>query len=154
MLKIGDSIPNNPVLDENGNEVRLTDFAGQKLIVYFYPKDNTPGCTNEALDLERVRGELTQAGWKVIGISGDSPASHGGFKLKFNLGFSLLSDPDKALIAAFGAYGEKKNYGKVYLGIIRSTFLIDEQGKVVKVYDKVKTASHGEDVLADIRAGL
>lgn len=152
MLKIGDSIPNLPLLDEDGQTVHLTDFAGQKLIVYFYPKDNTPGCTNEAINFESVRRELTAAGWKIIGISGDSCQSHTGFKLKLNLGFTLLSDPDKKLIEAFGAYGEKMNYGKVYMGIIRTTFLVDAQGKIVKVFEKVSAAGHGDAVLAAIKA--
>lgn len=152
MLKIGDTIPNLPVLDEEGQTVRLADYAGQKLIIYFYPKDNTPGCTNEAINFESARRELTAAGWKIIGISGDSCSSHVGFKLKFDLGFTLLSDPDKALIQAFGAYGEKKNYGKVYMGIIRSTFLADKQGKIVKVFEKVNAAGHGDEVLAAIKA--
>ena len=97
---------------------------------------------------------MTELGWKIIGISGDSCKSHVGFKVKYNLNFTLLSDPDKKLIEAFGAYGEKKNYGKVYLGIIRSTFLIDENGKVVKVYAKVNAAGHGDEVLAAIQKGL
>jgi peroxiredoxin Q/BCP len=152
MLKIGDSIPDLPVLDEDGQTVRLTDFSGQKRIVYFYPKDNTPGCTNEAINFESVRRELTAAGWKIFGISGDSCKSHVGFKLKYDLNFTLLSDPDKQLIQAFGAYGEKKNYGKVYMGIIRSTFLIGTDGKIVKVFDKVTAAGHGEEVLQAIKA--
>lgn len=154
MLTIGDKIPNLPVLDEDGNTVRLTDFAGQKLIIYFYPKDNTPGCTNEAINFESARQELTALGWKIIGISGDSCKSHVGFKLKYNLNFTLLSDPDKQLIEAFGAFGEKKNYGKVYMGIIRSTFLADEKGQIVKVFPKVNAAGHGDEVLAAIKQGF
>ncbi len=154
MLKTGDTIPDIPVLDEDGNSVSLKDFAGQKLIVYFYPKDDTPGCTNEAINFESARKELTDLGWKIIGLSGDSCKSHIGFKVKYDLNFTLLSDPDKKLIEAFGAYGEKKNYGKVYMGIIRSTFLVDENGKVVKVFAKVNAAGHGDEVLAAIKAGL
>lgn len=154
MLKPGDQIPQLPLLDEDNQVVSLTDYKGQKLIVYFYPKDNTPGCTNEAINFESARQALTELGWKIIGISGDSCKSHVGFKVKYNLNFTLLSDPDKKLIEAFGAYGEKKNYGKVYLGIIRSTFLIDENGKVVKVYAKVNAAGHGDEVLAAIQKGL
>lgn len=152
MLKIGDNIPDLPLLDEDGETVRLTDYAGQKLIVYFYPKDNTPGCTNEAINFESARRELTAAGWRVIGISADSCTSHVGFKLKYDLGFTLLSDPEKALIMAFGAYGEKNSDGKISMGIIRSTFLADAQGKIVKVYEKVNAAGHGDEVLAAIKA--
>jgi len=148
MLQIGDPIPSDiQVLDAYGDPVSLSAFAGQKLILYFYPKDNTPGCTVEAINFESVRKELTELGWTVIGISADSCKSHVGFKIKFNLGFTLLSDPENALSMAFGAYGEKMNYGKTYMGIIRSTFLADETGKIVMVYPKVKAEGHGEAVL-------
>jgi peroxiredoxin Q/BCP len=152
MLQPGDKIPGDiTVLDAYGEPVRLADFAGRKLIIYFYPKDNTPGCTTEAIQFEGVRQELAALGWTVIGISADSCQSHTSFKIRYNLGFTLLSDPDKALIKAFGAYGEKKNYGRTYLGIIRSTFLVDETGQVIKVFPKVKASGHGEEVLNWIR---
>lgn len=152
MLTVGDPIPMNiPVLDAYGDPINLSAFAGQKLILYFYPKDNTPGCTTEAINFESVRKELTELGWTVIGISADSCKSHEGFKIKYNLGFQLLSDPENALSAVFGAYGEKTNYGKTYMGIIRSTFLADETGKIIKAYPKVKADGHGEEVLKWIR---
>ena len=152
MLTVGDQIPMNiSVLDAYGDPVSLSAFAGQKLILYFYPKDNTPGCTTEAINFESVRKALTELGWTVIGISADSCKSHEGFKIKYNLGFTLLSDPENALSTAFGAYGEKTNYGKTYMGIIRSTFLADDTGKIVKAYPKVKAEGHGEEVLQWIR---
>jgi len=152
MLTVGDKIPLNiPVLDAYGDSTSLSAYAGQKLILYFYPKDNTPGCTTEAINFESVRKELTDLGWTVIGISADSCKSHEGFKIKYNLGFTLLSDPENALSTAFGAYGEKKNYGKTYMGIIRSTFLADETGTIIQAYPKVKADGHGEEVLKWIR---
>lgn len=152
MLTVGDKIPLNiPVLDAYGDSTSLSTYAGQKLILYFYPKDNTPGCTTEAINFESVRKELTDLGWTVIGISADSCKSHEGFKIKYNLGFTLLSDPENALSTAFGAYGEKKNYGKTYMGIIRSTFLADETGTIIQAYPKVKADGHGEEVLKWIR---
>ena len=148
MLQVGDQIPVDiPVLDAYGDTTSLSAFAGQKLILYFYPKDDTPGCTTEAINFESVRKELTDLDWTVIGISADSCKSHERFKIKYNLGFPLLSDPDNALSSAFGAYGEKKNYGKTYMGIIRSTFLADKTGKIIKVYPKVKADGHGEEVV-------
>ncbi len=155
MLQVGDQVPDLAVQNEAGETVRLADFAGQKLIVYFYPKDSTPGCTNEAISFTEAGPDLAAAGFKVLGVSADSPKSHQSFKEKYNLNVTLLSDKDKGLIQAFGAYGEKKNYGKVSMGIIRSTFLVDETGKVIKVYAKVKAAGHGAEVLGDIvRDGL
>ena len=152
MLTVGDKIPLNiPVLDAYGDSTSLSTYAGQKLILYFYPKDNTPGCTTEAINFESVRKELTDLGWTVIGISADSCKSHEGFKIKYNLGFTLLSDPENTLSTAFGAYGEKKNYGKTYMGIIRSTFLADETGTIIQAYPKVKADGHGEEVLKWIR---
>ena len=152
MLTVGDQIPVDiQVLDAYGDPTSLAAFSGQKLILYFYPKDNTPGCTTEAINFESVRKDLTDLGWTVIGISADSCKSHEGFKIKYNLGFTLLSDPENALSTAFGAYGEKKNYGKTYMGIIRSTFLADETGTIVKAYPKVKADGHGEEVLKWIR---
>jgi len=113
MLQVGDQIPAHiQVLDAYGDPISLSAFAGQKLILYFYPKDNTPGCTIEAINFESVRKVLTELGWTVIGISADSCKSHEGFKIKFNLGFILLSDPENALSSAFGAYGEKRTMAR------------------------------------------
>ena len=148
MLTVGDQIPVDiQVLDAYGDPTSLAAFSGQKLILYFYPKDNTPGCTTEAINFESVRKDLTDLGWTVIGISADSCKSHEGFKIKYNLGFTLLSDPENALSTAFGAYGEKKNYGKTYMGIDRSTFLIDAEGRVARIWRKVKVADHAAEVL-------
>jgi peroxiredoxin Q/BCP len=148
MLKEGDKAPAFTLTDESGAEVSLSDFAGKKLVVYFYPKDDTPGCTKEACNFRDNYQQFTDKGAVVIGISADSEASHGKFKQKYELPFYLLSDPEKTTIQAFGACGEKKMYGKTYEGIIRSTFLIDENGIVSKVWPKVKPAEHATEVLS------
>jgi peroxiredoxin Q/BCP len=148
MLKEGDKAPAFTLTDESGAEVSLSDFAGKKLVVYFYPKDDTPGCTKEACNFRDNYQQFTDKGAVVIGISADSEASHDKFKQKYELPFYLLSDPEKTTIQAFGAWGEKKMYGKTYEGIIRSTFLIDENGIVSKVWPKVKPAEHATEVLS------
>jgi len=127
----------------------------KKLILIFLPERQHSRLHDRGeYNFESVRKDLTELGWKVIGISADSCKSHEGFKIKYNLGFTLLSDPDNTLSAAFGAYGEKKNYGKTYMGIIRSTFLADASGTIVKVYPQVKADGHGEAVLNWIRENL
>lgn len=148
MLKEGDKAPAFTLTDESGAEVSLSDFAGKKLVVYFYPKDDTPGCTKEACNFRDNYQQFIDKGAVVIGISADSEASHDKFKQKYELPFYLLSDPEKTTIQAFGAWGEKKMYGKTYEGIIRSTFLIDENGIVSKVWPKVKPAEHATEVLS------
>ncbi len=139
-------------IDEKGQEREfcLKDFRGKKVILYFYPKDNTPGCTTEACDFRDSLGVLSEKGYIVIGISPDSIKSHKNFKEKHGLNFILLSDPDKKVAEAFGAYGEKKMYGKTTKGIIRSTFIIDEEGKVIKAWRNVKAKGHVAQVLKEI----
>ncbi len=136
-------------IDEDGQEkdFSLSDFTGKKIVLYFYPKDNTPGCTTEACDFRDSIERLKSAGAVVLGVSPDSVKSHSGFRVKQNLTFPLLSDTAKAVATAYGAYGEKKVCGKVKMGIIRSTVIIDEKGLVQKVWHGVKVKGHVQEVL-------
>lgn len=151
MLKPGDKIPPITLQNDEGQMTSLADYAGCKLVLYFYPRDNTPACTNEAVSFEMVRTELAELGYTIIGISGDSVKSHVNFKDKHGLRFTLMSDPEKTAAMAFGAWGEKTMYGKKIMGIIRSTFLVDDRGIVTRVYPRVVAAGHGTEVLDDIR---
>lgn len=154
MVKEGEKAPDFCLkgIDEKGEEREfcLKDFGGKKLILYFYPKDNTPGCTTEACDFRDNLNVLVSKGYQVVGVSPDSVKSHKNFKEKYGLNFPLLSDPDKKVAEAFGAYGEKKMYGKVTKGIIRSTFLIDEEGKIAKAWRNVKAKGHVEKILKEL----
>ena len=147
MVKEGDKAPAFSLDDDTGNKVSLSDFAGKKVVLYFYPKDNTPGCKKEACSFRDVYDEILEKGTVVIGISADSVKSHDKFKNKYSLPFYLLSDPDKQVMQAYGAWGEKKMYGKTFLGTIRSTFIIGEDGKIQKVFPKVTPKEHGKEVL-------
>lgn len=146
-LKIGDKVPAFSVSDDRGNIQSLKDYAGKKLIVFFYPKANTPGCTAEACDLRDHFKELQDAGYSLLGVSADSAKSQRNFSEKFDFPFPLLADQDKAVINAFGVWGLKKFMGKEYEGIHRKTFIIDEKGKVSRVIDKVKTKEHASQIL-------
>lgn len=139
-------------LDEKGNEKKfcLKDFRGKKVILYFYPKDNTPGCTTEALDFKKYFLTLKKKGFVVVGVSPDSIESHKKFKEKHGLPFILLSDENKQVAEKYGVYGEKKRFGRVVKGIIRSTFIIDENGNIVKTYYNVKAKGHVEQILNDL----
>ncbi len=154
MLKEGDKAPDFCLkgIDEKGEEreFRLKDLLGRKLILYFYPKDNTPGCTTEACDFRDSLNDLVNKGYRVVGVSPDSLSSHKRFREKYNLNFPLLSDPDKKVAEAYGAYGEKKMYGRVTKGIIRSTFLIDEEGRIVRVWYNVKAKGHVENLKREL----
>lgn len=147
MLNIGDKAPDFLGTDECGNEVRVSDYNGRKLVVYFYPKDSTPGCTAEACSLRDGMDDLVKAGYAVVGISADSVASHVRFKEKQNLNFPLIADVDKKTIEAFGAWGEKQMAGRKYMGIIRTTFVIDGNGTVERVITKVDTKNAAKQVL-------
>lgn len=147
MLKIGDKAPDFLGVDENGAEVRVSDYKGRKLVVYFYPKDSTPGCTAEACSLRDGMDELVYAGYAVVGISADSAASHARFKAKQQLNFPLVADVEKSTIQAFGAWGEKKMAGRVYMGIIRTTFVIDADGVIERVITKVDTKNAARQIL-------
>ena len=146
MLKIGDKAPDLLGVDEQGKEQRVSDYSGRRLVVYFYPKDSTPGCTAEACSLRDGMDNLVAAGYAVVGISADSAASHSRFKEKQQLNFPLVADVDKAAIMAFGAWGEKKMAGRAYMGIIRSTFVIVD-GVVERVITKVDTKNAAKQIL-------
>ena len=147
MLSIGDKAPDFLGVDEDGNELHLSNYSGKKLIVYFYPKDSTPGCTAEACSLRDGMSELAAAGYAVVGVSADSAASHARFKEKQQLNFPLVADVEKNIIMAFGVYGEKKMAGRVYMGIIRTTFVIDGNGVVERVITKVDTKNAAQQIL-------
>jgi peroxiredoxin Q/BCP len=147
MLKENDKAYEFTLPDANGTPVSLSGFIGKKVVLYFYPRDNTPGCTKEACSFRDIYDDILKTGSVVIGVSPDNEASHKRFQNKFGLPFYLLSDPDHKVAEAYGAWGEKKMYGRSYMGIIRSTYIIDEQGIIKKVYPKVTPDSHGEEVL-------
>ena len=149
MLKEGDVAPDFSTRDTNGKPVRLGDFRGQKVVLYFYPKDDTPGCTKEACSFRDSYSEFEGRGIKVLGVSLDDEASHQAFTSKYRLPFTLLSDTDHSVSEAYGVYGEQtsSSTGKKYMGLARKTFLIDEQGKVRKVFDKVNVEEHADEVL-------
>ena len=147
-LQVGDKAPEVLGINQDGNEIRLTDFAGKKLVLYFYPKDNTPGCTAQACSLRDEYAVLRGKGYEVLGVSVDSTASHRKFIEKYDLPFNLISDNDKTLSEQFGTWGEKKLYGKPYMGMLRTTFLIDENGIIEKIFTpkEVNTKEHGKQV--------
>ncbi len=148
-MKIGDMAPEVLGHDEQGREIRLSDYKGKKLVLYFYPKDNTSGCTAEACSLRDHHKELQSAGYEVVGVSKDSAASHQKFKEKFELPFPLIADVNHTLLEAMGAWGEKSMYGKKVMGTIRTTFIIDEEGHIANIFvgKQVKTKEHAEQIL-------
>lgn len=148
MLEPGDKAPDFELQSDDGETVRLSELRGSKVILYFYPKDNTSGCTTEACDFRDRLPEIEDQGAVVLGVSPDSIESHQKFKAKYGLPFALLSDPDHKVAEVYGAWGEKKNYGKVYQGMIRSTFLIDENGVLSEVFRKVKAKGHADRVVS------
>ena len=150
MLNIGDKAPEFTLEDKDGKTVSLSDFAGKKVVLYFYPKDNTPGCTRQACAFAGLYGEFQKKGVEVIGISRDRVASHSRFAEKHALPFILLSDPELTAIQAYGVWQEKKLYGKTTMGVVRTTFLIDEQGKIQTVMPKVKPDTNAAEILAQL----
>ena len=150
MLNIGDKAPEFTLEDKDGKTVSLSDFAGKKVVLYFYPKDNTPGCTRQACAFAGLYGEFQKKGVEVIGISRDSAASHSRFAEKHALPFILLSDPELTAIQAYGVWQEKKLYGKTTMGVVRTTFLIDEQGRIQRVMPKVKPDTNAAEILAQL----
>ena len=149
-LKIGDKIPETLGIDANGNEVKASQFKGKKIVLYFYPKDSTPGCTAEACSLRDGLSDLAAAGFSVVGVSADSVASHQRFKDKQQLNFPLVADTEKTTIEAFGAWGKKKMAGREYMGIIRTTFVIDGDGRVERVISKVDTKNAAKQILENV----
>jgi peroxiredoxin Q/BCP len=147
MLKPGNAAPAFSTKDGTGRTVKLKDFKGQKVVLYFYPKDDTPGCTKEACSFRDDFATFKKRGIKVLGVSPDNEASHKKFADKYKLPFTLLSDPDHAIAEAYGTYGQKKFMGRTYMGILRTTFLIDEKGRIKKVFEKVKPDEHAREVL-------
>ena len=148
-LQTGDKIPEILGTDQNGNSLKASDFTGKKLALYFYPKDNTPGCTAQACSLRDGYTDLKKAGYAIVGVSVDNEASHQKFIDKFDLPFPLIADVDKKLVEQFGVWQEKKNYGKTYMGTVRTTFLIDENGIIRHIIEghKVDTKNHAEQIL-------
>jgi peroxiredoxin Q/BCP len=145
-LKEGQKAPVFEGADQDNNKIKLSDFSGKKVILYFYPKDNTPGCTAEACNLRDNYKDLLEKGFIVLGVSPDNEKSHKGFAGKYSLPFPLIADPEKKIITAYGVWGEKKMYGKSVMGILRTTFIIDEKGIIEKIISKVDTAQHTEQI--------
>ena len=150
MLEVGTKAPDFTLPDQNGNMHSLSEYRGKKVILYFYPKDNTPGCTKQACGFAERYPQFIEKGAVVLGISKDSVASHKKFEEKYGLPFTILSDPELVAIQAYDVWQEKKNYGKTYMGVVRTTYLIDENGKIVKAFDKVKTADNPEQMLGEL----
>jgi len=147
MLKEGDIAPDFVAKNQDGKQIKLSDFRGQKIVLYFYPKDDTPGCTKEACSFRDSFKLYADKGIKVLGVSTDSEESHQKFKKKYNLPFDLIADTDKTIVTAYGVYVEKSLYGKRYMGVARTTFLIDEEGKIEKIFKNVKPEGHAEEIL-------
>lgn len=150
MLEAGTKAPDFELPDQNGKLHRLSDYAGKKVILYFYPKDNTPGCTKQACGFSERNPQFTEKGAVILGVSKDSVASHKKFEEKYGLTFTLLSDPERKVIEAYDVWKEKKLYGKTALGVVRTTYLIDEQGIIVKSNNKVKAAEDPEKMLQEL----
>lgn len=148
-LQVGDKAPEILGVNQDGKELKLSDFAGKKIVLYFYPKDNTSGCTAQACNLRDNYSELRKAGYEIIGVSADSEKSHQGFIAKQNLPFNLIADTEKNLSTLFGTWGEKSMYGRKYMGMFRTTFIIDEKGLIERIISpkEVKTSNHAAQIL-------
>nr|WP_319573608.1 thioredoxin-dependent thiol peroxidase [uncultured Draconibacterium sp.] len=149
-LKVGNKAPDFDGINQNGEKIALKDFAGKKLILYFYPKDNTPGCTAESCNLNDNYDAWLEKGFDVVGVSPDSEKSHQKFIDKFGFKFNLIADTEKEILEAYGAWGLKKNYGREYMGVLRKTFVIDEEGVIVDIFEKVKTKDHTNQIIESL----
>ena len=149
-LKVGDPAPAIDSLDQDGKKITIEEYKGKKVVLYFYPKDNTPGCNAEACDLRDHYSQFLEQGFEVIGVSADSEKAHRKFIAKFKLPFRLISDSGKKVLQDYGAWGEKKLYGKSYMGILRKTFIIDKEGTIEKIIEKVKTNDHSRQIFNEL----
>lgn len=154
MLEVGTMAPDFTLLNQNGEEISLSQYRGQKVILYFYPKDNTPGCTKQACGFAQLYPDFTEKGAVILGVSKDSVKSHKKFEEKYQLPFTLLSDPDLVAIQAYDVWKEKNMYGKKVMGVVRTTYLINEEGIIEKAYTKVKAAQNPNDMLEVFNASL
>jgi peroxiredoxin Q/BCP len=152
MIQEGKAAPDFTLRADSGSDVSLSDYRGKKVVLYFYPKDDTPGCTTEACSFRDDYSEILAAGAVVLGVSPDSVKSHDRFKLKLGLPFALLSDPDHEIAELYDAWGEKQMFGRTYMGIIRSTFVINEEGLVIRAFPRVRVKNHSREVLAALKA--
>jgi thioredoxin-dependent peroxiredoxin len=150
-LKVGDKAPDFSGINQDGKKISLSDFMGKKLILYFYPKDNTPGCTAEACNLNDNYNSWLDKGFEVVGVSADSVESHRKFREKYGLKFDLIADTDKEILQAYSAWGEKNMYGKKYMGVLRTTYIIDENGIIEEIFEKVETKNHTKQILEKIK---
>ncbi len=146
-LKIGDKAPNFSSKDQNGNPIHLSDFVGKKVVLYFYPKDDTPGCTEQACNLRDNMDRLKAAGFTILGVSIDDEKAHQKFIKKHELNFTLIADVDKSIVESYGVWVEKSMYGKKYMGTARTTFIIDEEGVIIDIIEKVKTKEHTDQLI-------
>jgi peroxiredoxin Q/BCP len=151
ILKVGDVAPAFTLPDQDGKMHNLSDYVGKKVLIYFYPKDDTPGCTAQACNLRDNYSALLKKGFAVVGVSTDAVKTHKKFETKYELPFPLIADEDKKIVEQYGVWGEKKFMGKTYMGITRTTFLIDEAGKIIKIIEKPDTKNHTEEVLAALK---
>ena len=146
-MNVGDKAPEILGINEKGEEIRLSNYKGKKLVLYFYPKDNTSGCTLEAKSLRDGKEELARRGFRIIGVSPDSEQSHRNFCARHELNFTLLADTDHSVCEAYGVWAEKSMYGRKYMGVVRTTFLIDAEGRIERIFDKVDTKNHYQQIL-------
>ncbi len=147
MLKTGDKAPGFEAPDQEGKETRLSDYEGKKVVLFFYPKDNTPTCTKEACNLRDNHELLLASGYAVLGVSADSSRSHKRFREKFDLPFPLLADPELKIVNAYGVWREKNTFGRTYMGIVRTTFVIDEEGRIARIIENVDSGNHAAQIL-------
>lgn len=149
-LNVGDMAPDFTGLTQEGNSLSLSDLKGSRTVLYFYPKDNTSGCTLEAKSLRDGKAELAERGYRIIGVSPDSERSHQNFCAKHDLNFTLLADTDHSICEAFGVWAEKSMYGRKYMGVVRTTFLLDDEGRITHIFNKVKTAEHYQQIVNEL----